>query len=184
MKVYTRTGDEGTTSLANSMRVSKADARVSAVGALDELNAHIGMLVSMLTDEPDICLLETIQHRLFTIGGIIAYLPGLPPASLQDELSADDITLLEQAINQIAVILPPQTAFILPSGCPEACQAHICRTVCRRAERSLVALLNNSEIERLPLLFLNRLSDYLFVLARKCNFCKDIAEKKWQKHCK
>ena len=184
MKIYTRTGDDGATSLANGMRVSKDDARISTIGALDELNAHIGMLISMLTDEPENGLLETIQHRLFAIGGIIAYLPGLPPASLQDELSANDITLLEQAIDQITITLPPQTAFVLPSGCPEACQAHICRTVCRRAERSLVTLLNNSEIERLPLLFLNRLSDYLFVLARKCNFCKNIAEKIWQKHCK
>lgn len=184
MTIYSRTGDSGTTSLADGTRVRKDDVRIEVLGTLDELNAHVGMLMTLITDKEELSLLDKVQHHLFAIGAIMAYYPMEPPMYLCEKFSSNDILLLEKAIDAITSFLPPQTSFILPSGSSCACQAHICRTVCRRAERQLVSLITDQSFHLHSIQFLNRLSDYLFVLARKCNFCHGITEKRWTKYCK
>ncbi|HEY9551013.1 MAG TPA: cob(I)yrinic acid a,c-diamide adenosyltransferase [Prevotella sp.] len=181
MKVYTRTGDNGNTSLADGTRILKSDCRLEAYGTLDELNAQVGLLGALLTDAQEQQLIEQIQNTLFSIGAQLA-----SPCQKEETAQQHDHTVeqLEKHIDDIQSVLPPLHDFILPAGNRAAIQAHICRTVCRRFERRLVELAEQGTTPSGILCFSNRLSDYFFVLARKINFLAGITEKKWQKTCK
>lgn len=165
-RIYTKTGDQGTTQLPSGQRVDKDDAQVEAVGAIDELNAHIGLLMAGLDDDALLPRLRQVQAMLFNIGG------NLP---IDDRLTLE----LEQDMDRMSATLPPIRDFIYPGGCRAAAQCHVCRTVCRRAERRFVSLAKDRHIDASKLRFLNRLSDYFFVLARKLNFICNVTEKTW-----
>lgn len=165
MKIYTKGGDRGTTQVYvdKTLRLSKADPLLECYGTLDELNAHLGRLASMLdvdatADERQ--AITGVQRKLFEIGFVI---------SAHGKIVDEDIQQLEQQIDAWQQALPPQRHFILPGGAAEAAQAHVCRTVARRAERSMVALGHEHEVPAPCLIYLNRLSDWLFVLARRLN---------------
>jgi cob(I)alamin adenosyltransferase len=166
MKIYTKTGDEGTTSLFGGKRVSKSDLRIDTYGTIDELNSWIGLLRDQPANEGRPTLLLEIQDRLFTIGSILATEPGNTKVKIP-ALSLSDITLLESAIDQMDAALPPMRSFVLPGGHQSVSFCHIARTVCRRAERLVIALNLVEPVDPLVIQYLNRLSDYLFVLARK-----------------
>ena len=161
-QIATRTGDAGTTGLGDNTRVSKNSLRVHAMGDVDELNSHIGLL--LCEDMPvDIrTLLVEIQHQLFNLGGELS-IPGY------ELLKPDAVLALDQALEHYNANLPRLKEFILPAGTRAAAQAHICRTVARRAERALVALGNEEALKEAPRQYLNRLSDLLFVLSRVLN---------------
>ncbi|MBQ9361858.1 MAG: cob(I)yrinic acid a,c-diamide adenosyltransferase [Bacteroidaceae bacterium] len=168
MKIYTKTGDQGKTSLATGQRVAKSCDRLESYGTIDELNTHIGMLIALDKDPCDQQFLTTIQGRLFTIGAYLATdSEDIPPTRL---VNPQDITELETEIDRMADVLPPLKAFILPQGSVASCQAGICRTTCRRAERCIIRL-TESGINIHPglLQYINRLSDYFFQLSRKIN---------------
>lgn len=171
MRIYTRTGDEGETGLFGGGRVSKADLRVAAYGEVDELNSSIG--VARATEPRHLfdTQLEAIQRDLFSIGGHLATPdPEKVRAALaKAELSPVRVEEFERAMDEAEVALPPLRAFILPAGSAKAAALHLARTVCRRAERGVVALASTEEVPRLFLVYLNRLSDYLFTLARLAN---------------
>lgn len=161
-QIATRTGDDGTTGLGDNTRVSKASARPMAMGDVDELNSHIGLLLceDMPADVRE--LLIDIQHQLFNLGGELS-IPGF-------ELLKDDaLAQLDAALERYNATLPRLQEFILPAGTRAAAQAHICRTVARRAERSVVALEQHEAVRAAPRRYLNRLSDLMFVLARVLN---------------
>ena len=167
MKIYTKTGDKGETQVyaKKAIRLSKDNALLETYGDLDELNAHIGMLISLFNDSSNqfVALVETlqsVQQDIFKIGFAI---------SDSCTLEQERILVLERQIDQLQHQLPPQTHFILPGGSVAASQAHICRTTCRRAERKLVALSHTQPIDKTGLAYINRLSDYLFVVARFVN---------------
>ncbi len=165
MKIYTKTGDKGSTSLWGGKRISKGELRIEAYGTIDELNAHLGLVLDLETEKPIKELLISVQNTLFLCGSLLAADPenqklALPPFS--DEL----IPTLEKAIDELDKQLEPMTAFILPSGHPTVSHTHIARTICRRAERRCVALSEIELVNPLIIQFLNRLSDYLFTLAR------------------
>lgn len=159
MKIYTGSGDCGTTYLARGTVVSKDDMRVETYGTIDELNSFIGLLSSYV-DEP---FLEEIQRKLFKVGGYFA--DEIADAS---EITAEDIAALESQIDLIESQLEPLQGFILPKGNQASCLGHVCRTICRRAERRMIAFKNNvdTEMESNAFIYMNRLSDYFFVLAR------------------
>jgi cob(I)alamin adenosyltransferase len=157
MKIYTKTGDAGTTALFGGKRVSKSDLRVDAYGTVDELNSYLGLLRDQQVDG----LLE-IQDRLFTLGAMLATEPGNTKVKIPHLVEAD-IVALEKAIDKMEEDLEPMKHFILPGGHQTVSFCHIARTVCRRAERLAVAL---NDVDPLILKYLNRLSDYLFVLSR------------------
>lgn len=165
MKIYTKTGDAGTTSLFGGKRVSKSDLRIDTYGTVDELNSWIGLLRDQPVNEKRQSVLIEIQDRLFTIGSLLATEPGntkvkTPP--LRDE----DVNYLEREIDNMDAQLPPMRAFVLPGGHPSVSFCHITRTVCRRAERLVIALHAAEPVNALIIKYLNRLSDYLFVLSR------------------
>jgi cob(I)alamin adenosyltransferase len=166
-KIYTKTGDRGKTSLIGGTKVPKSHIRINAYGTVDELNAYVGLLRDLLTDEHSRELLREIQDRLFTIGSALACDPQKETLMKIPDLNESDILLLEDEIDAMNSKLPEMKFFILPGGHVTASTAHICRTVCRRAER-LVVELDAQEPLGQPLIikYLNRLSDYLFVLAR------------------
>ncbi|MGQ0701566.1 MAG: cob(I)yrinic acid a,c-diamide adenosyltransferase [Gemmatimonadales bacterium] len=170
MKLYTRTGDEGETGLFGGGRVPKDNPRVAAYGDIDELNAALGLVRATPPDlrDPE---LEAIQRDLFSLGGQLASPnPEKVRAALaKAELTDQRVTDLEHAIDIAEAELQPLRAFILPGGSPKAATLHLARTICRRAERSVVALSHQDEVPPLFLRYLNRLSDYLFVLARLAN---------------
>jgi cob(I)alamin adenosyltransferase len=183
IKVYTRTGDQGTTSLIGGVRVRKSSERIEAYGTVDELNAHLGLLTAyMKTDDNE--MIERIQNNLFNIGAYLATDQSKTPLYESARFNVAEVQHLETEIDSITDMLPVQSSFILPGGCVEAAQAHVCRTVCRRAERCVVSLAETIEIEPEILQYFNRISDYLYVLARKLNFINNIGEKKWQNVCK
>lgn len=170
MKIYTKTGDEGTTSLVGGARVSKTHVRLEAYGTLDELNAQLGLLVSFLSEESDVSDVHWIQGMLFVAGTRLATEEGSPYWEKLSRLTGEDVVRIEQMIDKGQEGLPPLHSFILPGGCRGSAVAHVCRTVCRRAERRVLAMAEAGiRIEVEILSFLNRLSDYLFVLARKMN---------------
>lgn len=171
MKIYTKTGDQGQTQVyADQMlRLPKNAEVVECYGTLDELNAHLGLLGTYVSCASDKIHLEHIQQTLFQIGFAI---------SATTKLTDADVELLESHIDTMQATLPPQTSFILPGGCTAASQAHVCRTVARRAERRMVALLADYPVPDICLRYLNRLSDYLFVFARTQNFQAEIEESK------
>lgn len=185
MKIYTSSGDQGQTSLFGGQRVSKANLRVEAYGSVDELNASIGFAESLIDDPEIVTQLRKIQNRLFDIGADLATpLAGTPEraeAHLQraQELWAKE---LEEIIDWAERELDPLTSFILPGGRPGAAALHVARTVCRRAERRVVALGEEEEINPTVLIYLNRLSDLLFVLARLANKRAGQQEALWKSH--
>ncbi len=184
--VYTRRGDTGTTDLVGGVRISKADIRLEAYGTVDELSAHIGLLVTMLhpADTSDRELLQTIQRNLFSIGTHLATDQSQTPLYPSALLPQGETQRLEQEIDRIVALLPEQKGFVLPGGTPAAAQTHVCRTVCRRAERCIDALAQNAEVGTDVMQYVNRLSDYLFVLAKKINFNNGASEIMWQNACR
>ncbi|MFH1297102.1 MAG: cob(I)yrinic acid a,c-diamide adenosyltransferase [Bacteroidota bacterium] len=165
-KIYTKGGDLGETSLLNGTRVSKSHDRVEAYGTLDELNAFIGLLRDHLDLEQIRAVLLRIQEDLFTAEALIAADPEKPVDGLP-ELPEEEITFLEQEIDKMTAELPPLNSFILPGGNPHVSRCHVARTVCRRAERAVIRLHRSSSVSPGMIRYLNRLSDYLFVLARR-----------------
>lgn len=177
-KIYTKTGDQGQTALFGGKRLSKNHHQIEAYGTVDELNAFLGLLRDCLTGDHERNLLKQIQDLLFTMGSNLAMdpekefkIPGL---------IAEDIALLEKEIDRMNETLPELKHFILPGGHTTVSFCHIARTVCRRAERRVVALQHLNEVDPIIIAYLNRLSDYLFVLARKITQDKGVEEIRWQ----
>ena len=167
LKIYTKTGDKGKTSLLGGTKVPKSHIRIESYGTVDELNSFIGLLNDYITDSHSKIILKEIQDRLFTIGSSLACDPEKEPAMKIPDIKEEDIKLLEKEIDKMNESLPPMKSFILPGGHVAVSTAHICRCVCRRAERICVAMQENKLfVEPLVIKYLNRLSDYLFVLAR------------------
>jgi cob(I)alamin adenosyltransferase len=167
MRIYTRTGDDGTTGLRSGARVSKADARVEACGELDEASAAIGVARSTELAPDTNAVLEQAQKDLFAIGSEVS--------GGQEIISEADATRLEHAIDAAQAGLPPLRSLVLPGGSPAACALHVARCVVRRAERRVAVLEERHE----PIAYLNRLSDLLFVLARRANVAAGVADVPW-----
>jgi cob(I)alamin adenosyltransferase len=176
MKIYTRTGDAGETSLFGGTRVRKDDARIEAYGTVDELNSFIGVARASWPESPFDGQLHEIQSDLFDIGAHLAS----PGTSRFGGPAAARVTGLEQAIDAMESKLAPLKSFILPSGCQAAAHLHVARTVCRRAERLVVALCDGDEATRASITYLNRLSDFLFVAARFANHRQGVADVPWR----
>ncbi|RZK64316.1 MAG: cob(I)yrinic acid a,c-diamide adenosyltransferase [Pedobacter sp.] len=178
MKIYTKTGDTGLTSLIGGKRVFKHDKRIEAYGTVDELNSYIGLIACLDVTDEDRRLLKEIQDRLFTIGSSLACDSETSKVKIP-EINSADITLLETEIDEISVYLPELKSFILPGGSSISSNCHIARCICRRAERNVVELAENGFVNENVVKYLNRLSDYLFILARKVNFKSGIEESAW-----
>ena len=178
MKIYTKTGDKGQTSLLGGSRVSKAHLRIDAYGNVDELNSWMGVLRDHPANLSRSLLLIEIQDRLFTIGSQLAKEPGESRFAIP-EIFSSDVDRLEHAIDEMNEALPPMKNFILPGGHQIVSFAHVSRTVCRRAERGVVALNEHEEVNELIIRYLNRLSDYLFVLSRKLGAELAVTEVPW-----
>ena len=168
-RLYTGGGDKGKTSLVGGFRVSKTHPRLEAYGTIDELNSFIGLLIAEIDDDKTNELLLFVQSKLFTVGSYLATDPTKTEYKIESHIADDSIVKLERAIDEFDSELPKMKAFVLPGGSRSAAIAHICRTVCRRAERNIYCLIEieKVEIEEPVLIFMNRLSDFLFVLARK-----------------
>jgi cob(I)alamin adenosyltransferase len=178
-RIYTRTGDGGYTSLAGGKRVLKTDPRIEAYGTVDELNAFVANLIDEIDDQEDRELLIRIQSNLFTVGGYLA----TENESNNCRISPDEIVVLENEMDKIDDLLPPLKHFILPGGCKSNSLAHICRTVCRRAERCIYQINEQEEINSVVLKYINRLSDFFFLFARKQNFIYSVEEIIWENPC-
>lgn len=207
-KIYTRTGDKGTTSLVGGVRIKKSNIRLEAYGTIDELTSHIGLLVAMMGDnqhtvhssqttvhsstdipetgqtDDDRDLLIRIQSNLFIVGSHLATDQSKTPLYPSAILPEGETELLEQHIDQILALLPEPQGFVLPGGTVAAAQCHVCRTVCRRAERHIDALAEEAVVGEDIVKYVNRLSDYLFILAKKINFNAGQQEIIWQKPCR
>jgi cob(I)alamin adenosyltransferase len=178
-KIYTKTGDLGETGLFDGTRVSKADARVGAYGDIDELNAWLGLVRAQGVDEAVAGRLEQLQRDLFAVGAMLADPRHKISARVSKALlTQDDIDRLEGWIDEWEAALPPLTSFILAGGVPAGASMHVARTVCRRAERRIVAL-GDAEVDPVVVVFVNRLSDLLFVLARYVNHQAGVPETEW-----
>lgn len=181
MKLYTKKGDAGSTSLLGGTRVQKYDLRIESYGTVDELNSYLGLLRDQAAVEEYVPILKTIQSKLFTIGSWLAMEPGKNHFKLP-EITAEDITQLEVSIDEMDAKLPALKNFVLPGGHPANSIAHIARTVCRRAERRVVELNDasaESPVSPLVLQYLNRLSDWLFQLSRAITYLTDADESPW-----
>jgi cob(I)alamin adenosyltransferase len=181
VKIYTKTGDQGRTSLIGGTKVSKNNIRIHAYGTIDELNSFVGLLGDMISDIESRDMLREIQDRLFTIGSSLACDPHKEIALKIPDLHESDVQLLEKEIDFMQSKLPEMKSFILPGGHIAVSTAHICRTVCRRAERMIIDL-DLSEPLQQPLIvkYLNRLSDYFFVLARYQGHLLGVTEVVWK----
>jgi cob(I)alamin adenosyltransferase len=180
-KIYTKTGDKGTTSLIGGTKVPKSHLRIEAYGTVDELNSYIGLCRDLLTDEQSRAILLESQDRLFTIGSSLACDPIKEPKMRIPDLKETDVTLLENEIDRMNEVVPEMKSFILPGGHPVISHLHIARCVCRRAERCCVRLeLESLEVEQVILKYLNRLSDYLFVLSRYAGHQLQVPEIPWK----
>lgn len=181
-KVYTKTGDKGTTALIGGVRVPKNDIHIEAYGTVDELNSYIGLVKDVLQQEQQHKILQEIQDRLFTIGSILATPTTKDVKMALPDLLPQDITYLEEAIDAMEIVLPAMKSFVLPGGHVASSYTHVARCVCRRAERLCVGLHEIDEHPALPLVlqYLNRLSDYLFVLARYILHIHQIEDIPWQ----
>lgn len=172
-KIYTRTGDDGTTGLSDGSRIDKDSARITAIGSIDELNSLIGQVCSEEIDRDSRDILIEIQHRLFDMGGELS----MPKHRI---MQPDSISWLEQKLDDMNAGLEPLEDFILPGGCKAAAVCHVARSVCRRAERDVVSLSRDAEISTVISSYLNRLSDLLFVMARHLNKASGQPDKLWQ----
>ena len=180
-KIYTKTGDLGKTSLIGGTKVSKSHLRIESYGTVDELNSYIGLVNDLLTDEHSKNILKEIQDRLFTIGSSFACDPEKEPLMKIPDLKEGDISLLETEIDSMNEVLPEMRSFILPGGHITVSTIHIARCICRRAERICVHLQQEDMfVEPLVIKYLNRLSDYLFVLSRYTAHLLQVAEVPWQ----
>jgi cob(I)alamin adenosyltransferase len=179
MKIYTKTGDQGTTALFGGKRVSKGDLRIESYGTVDELNSWLGVLRDQEVNTSRNEILITIQNRLFVIGSLLAAEPGNTKVKVPS-LKESDINLLESEIDKMETALSPMRFFILPGGHPSVSFCHVARTVCRRAERYVVSLSQQENVDALVIKYLNRLSDYLFVLARTMGSDLGIEETPWK----
>jgi len=173
-KIYTRTGDDGSTGLGDGSRVPKQHARIEAIGAIDELNSQLGLLLA----EPGVaeelhCLLTAIQHELFELGGELS----IPNYT---RITSDMVTRLEESLDRYNANLPPLQEFILPGGARTAALCHVARAVCRRAERRLSALAQQETVSAAALMYVNRLSDLLFVLCREFNRAAGVPDVLWK----
>lgn len=177
--VYTKTGDKGTTALIGGTRVAKTHVRLEAYGTVDELNAQLGLLVTYLADGRDKGMILKIQNKLFTVGSHLA--TDQEKVELRDVsiITSEHITELEQEIDFVDAALPPLRAFVIPGGSRGSAVCHVCRTVCRRAERRILALSEEYKVSAEVLSYMNRLSDYLFVLSRKINVIEETDEIFW-----
>ena len=169
--IYTKTGDNGTTSLASGERVAKTDARIEAYGTVDELNSWIGWLRAQALPSDANTQLEWTRNKLFNLGAALSCAPG-------EWIAESDVKQLENWIDAMQQIVPQQRAFVLPAGGETVTRCHICRTVCRRAERKMIA----SKAQQIELKFINRLSDYFFVLSRYICYKNDEKEAIWCKN--
>lgn len=179
MKIYTKTGDNGQTSLVGGTRVSKTELRIEAYGTIDELNSYVGLLRDQEVNNDRKDILKEIQDRLFTIGSILASEPEQTKKRIPD-LHESDIDLLEMEMDKMDENLEPMRFFILPGGHPSVSFGHLARTVCRRAERIVLRLAQESEVNERVIKYLNRLSDYLFVLCRMMIKDLNIEEISWK----
>lgn len=179
-KVYTKGGDKGETSLIGGTRVSKGSLRIEAYGTVDELNSFIGLIRDHDIDEHDKSMLLEIQDRLFTIESILAKDPKKNTSTKLPEIFEEDILVLEKEIDHMNQLVEPMTSFILPGGHPIVSYCHISRCVCRRAERIIIRLKEESSVDSLSIKYINRLSDYLFALARKISKELDAPETPWK----
>lgn len=179
MKIYTRTGDKGETSLLGGERVSKSHIRIESYGTVDELNSYIGLLRDHKELGKHEQLLLNIQNNLFSIGSSLAVESG-KSFDYIPKLSESEIQELEDGIDKMDSKLPEMRNFVLPGGHPLISYCHIARCVCRRAERMVIALNNESQVDNLIIKYLNRLSDFLFVLAREVTMDLDVEEIPWK----
>lgn len=182
--VYTKTGDKGTTSLVGGTRVPKTHERLEAYGTIDELNSNLGVLISLLPDGADRTFVLRIQHKLFAVGSYLATDQENTTLKEASIITPEHVEEVEKEIDRLDAQLPPLTAFIIPGGCHSAAVCHVCRTVCRRAERRILVLSEKYTISPELLAYVNRISDYLFVLSRELNFLEQKTEIFWDKTCK
>jgi len=183
-KVYTRTGDKGETSLVGGVRIKKSDIRLEAYGTVDELSAQLGMLVAMMEEGEERQFIIRVQNNLFNVCTHLATDQSQTPLYPSAHLAEGEIPQMEGRIDKLMKMLPERQGFVLPGGTPIAAQAHICRTVCRRAERRIAALAEVAQIGAEMQQYVNRLSDYLFVLAKIINFNAGVSEIVWQNVCR
>lgn len=179
MKVYTKTGDKGTTALIGGTRVPKNNVRLEAYGGVDELNSYLGMIRSYPIDEVCVKELVEIQNVLFVVGANLA--TDTSVSNMQQKLpcTEEDVAFLERAIDRMDEELPPLQYFVLPGGDPAVSSCHIARTVCRRVERRIIDMGEEITVEDVIVRYVNRLSDYLFVLGRKLAKDRGLEEVKW-----
>jgi cob(I)alamin adenosyltransferase len=180
MKIYTKTGDKGQTGLIGGRRVSKADLRIDAYGTVDELNSWVGLVRDQSVNSGRKALLKEIQDSLFTIGAELATDPVKRPKQALPAIQPGDVTLLEASMDDMDAELPELRAFVLPGGHESVSYCHLARTVCRRAERLVISLSGSSMVDPLVIQYLNRLSDYLFVLSRKMAQDLQVDEVVWK----
>jgi cob(I)alamin adenosyltransferase len=179
MKIYTKTGDKGDTSLFGGQRVPKDAMRIEAYGTVDELNSVLGIVLAENTSDRIAEILTSIQNHLFILGADLATPRSSDSKSIK-RVQAKDAHALEKVIDALELCLKPLRSFVLPGGSPVAARIHFARTICRRAERAVVRLSRNEDIGESITIYLNRLSDLLFVLARYANHVAGVQETKWK----
>lgn len=181
-KLYTGTGDAGSTSLVGGTRIGKDSVRLEAYGTIDELSSHIGLLLAVGNSSiAEQALLNHIQNKLFNVGAYLATQPEEGAKPEPSGLTEEDIKDVEEGIDALDKAVPKVNAFVLPGGTVSAAQAHVARTVCRRAERHIIALSRESYVSPIVLKYINRISDFLFILARAYNFNAGVEDILWQK---
>ncbi len=181
LKIYTKTGDLGKTSLIGGTKVPKSHLRIESYGTVDELNSYIGLVSDVITDNESKIILKEIQDRLFTVGSSLACDPDKEPLMKIPDLKEQDVELLEKEIDKMNEVLPVMKFFILPGGHPAISTAHVARCVCRRAERLCVNMQEHELfVDPLVIKYINRLSDYLFVLARYIGHLLQVEEIAWK----
>jgi len=180
-KIYTKTGDEGNTALIGGTKVPKSHIRIEAYGTIDELNSYIGLCRDLLTDPASTAVVQEVQDRLFTIGASLAVDPAKEPKMRIPDLKHGDVALLEKEMDRMNETIPAMKFFIIPGGHPTLSHLHIARCICRRAERCCVRLqLETAEVAPIVLQYINRLSDYLFVLSRYTGSLLNVSEIAWK----
>jgi len=179
MKIYTKTGDKGMTALFGGKRVPKHDVRIEAYGTVDELNSYIGLIRDQKIDKTSFRILLEIQDRLFTLGSILATEPGNDKVKIP-QLVEEDVFFLEKEIDKMNETLPEMKSFVLPGGHQTVSFCHITRCVCRRAERLVTQLSEKEQVDSISIIYLNRLSDYIFVLSRKFSQDLNVEEIPWK----
>ena len=181
LKIYTKTGDLGKTSLIGGTKVPKSHLRIETYGTVDELNSYIGLVSDLVEDTPSKIILKEIQDRLFTVGSSLACDPDKEPLMKIPDLKEEDVVLLENEIDRMNEVLPPMKSFILPGGHVTVSTTHVARCICRRAERLCVNMQEHALfVDPLVIKYINRLSDYLFVLSRYVAHLLEVEEVAWK----